>query len=171
MEENLLADAARSKRIGLRWSPRVRGVTAWLAWFGGLFLLWLVLVGTIQDTELVAGLFAAAIGATAAEVVRAQGLLQYRVEWRWLRRTPSHLARVVPEFFLVLATLVRRRRGAFRTLEFPTGGERTVDRGRRAWAGLAASLAPNRVVVDVDEETGLVLVHDLVPRAAPDEVV
>jgi multisubunit Na+/H+ antiporter MnhE subunit len=142
-----------------------------LAWFGGLFVLWLLLVGTIADTELTAGLIAAAIGATATEVVRSLGLLGFHVEWRWVNRTPKHLAAVIPDFFLVLATLVRPRRGAFRTLAFPTGGGRDIDRGRRAWAGLAASLAPNRVVVDVDEETGLVLVHDLVPRAAPDEVV
>jgi hypothetical protein len=149
----------------------VRRVIAWLAWFGGLLILWLLLVGTVADTELIAGLFAAAIGATAVEVVHAQGLLRYRVEWRWLKRTPSQVARVVPDFFLVLGTLARPRRGAFRTLEFPTGGERAVDRGRRAWAGFASSLAPNRLVVDVDPDTGRVLVHDLVPRAAPDEVV
>jgi len=149
----------------------VRRVSAWSAWLGGLLVLWLLLVGTIAHTELIAGLFAAAIGATAAEIVRSQGLLRYRVEWRWLRRTPAQVARVIPEFFLVLTTLIHPRRGAFRTLEFPTGGERAVDRGRRAWAGLAASLAPNRVVVDVDEDTGLVLVHDLVPRASADEVL
>jgi hypothetical protein len=171
MQENLLADDASTKHIGSRWSGRVRRVAAWLAWFAGLLILWLLLVGTSQDTERIAGLSAAAIGATAAEVVRSQGLLDFSVEWRWLRRTPRHLARVIPDFFLVLATLVRPRRGAFRTLAFPTGGERAVDHGRRAWAGYAASFAPNRLVVDVDPDAGVVLVHDLVPHAASDEVL
>jgi hypothetical protein len=149
----------------------VRRVIAWLTWFGGLLVLWLLLVGTVAGTETIAGLFAAAIGATAAQVVRSQGLLEYRVEWRWLRRTPRQVARVIPDFFLVLATLVRAPRGSFRTLEFPTGGERAVDHGRRAWAGYAASFAPNRLVVDVDPDAGMVLVHDLVPHAASDEVL
>ena len=146
-------------------------VASWLAWFGGLLILWLVLVGTIADTERIAGLFAAAIGATAAEVVRSLGQFEFRVEWRWLRRTPKQLAGVIPDFFVVLATLARPRRGAFRTVKFPSGGERAVDHGRRAWAGFAGSLGPNSLVVDVDPESGLALVHDLVPRAATDEVL
>jgi hypothetical protein len=149
----------------------VRRVTAWLAWFGGLFVLWLLLVGTVAGLELIAGLCAAAIGATAAEVVRSQGLLNFRVEARWLARGSRHVLRVVPDFFLVLAAIGRRPRGAFRTLEFPAGGHRAVDDGRRAWGALSGSLAPNRLVVDVDPETGEALVHDLVPGAAANELL
>lgn len=142
----------------------MRRVVAWLAWFGGLFVLWLLLVGTIQEVELIAGLAAAAIGSTAVEVVRSQGLLRYRVEWTWVKRGARQLLLVVPDFFRVLAALVSRPRGSFRTVAFPTGGERDVDRGRRAFAALAASLAPSRFVVDLDPETGEALVHDLLPR-------
>ena len=131
----------------------MRRLAAWLAWFGGLLVLWLLLVGTVQEVERIAGLAAAAVGATAAEVVRSQGLLRYRVEARWLRRGLLQLLRVVPDFIRVLA-------------------ERDVDRGRRAWATLAASLAPNRLVVDIDPETGEALVHDLLPDAAsPEQLV
>jgi hypothetical protein len=147
----------------------VRRLTAWLCWLAGLFALWLLLVGTVQDLELIAGLAAAAIGATAAEVVRAQGLLRYRIERRWLFRGTRQLLLVVPDFFRVLAALGRRPRGAFRTIPFPAGGERDVDRGRRAWATIAASFAPNRLVVDIDPETGEALVHDLLPHAAAAE--
>jgi hypothetical protein len=79
---------------------------------------------------------------------------------------------VVPDFIRVLAALPRRPTGAFRTVPFPAGGERDVDRGRRAWATLAASFAPNRLVVDVDAERGEALVHDLLPQAAsPEQLV
>ena len=142
-----------------------------LSWFVGLFVLWLGLVGTAQHVELIAGLVAAAVGATAAEIVRALGLLGFRVERSWLRQTRRPLLRVVPEFFLVLAALFRPRPGAFRTLEFPVGGERAVDAGRRAFAALVPSLAPNRLVVDVDPETGGAVVHDLVPGRAPEELL
>ena len=141
-------------------------LAAWLSWFAGLLVLWLALVGTVQDVERIAGLAAAAVGATAAEVVRSQGLLRYRVQARWLVPGLRQLLRVVPDFLLVLAALPRRPSGAFRTVPFPAGGERDVDRGRRAWATLTASLAPNRLVVDLDPDTGEALVHDLLPRAA-----
>ncbi len=143
----------------------MRRVAVWLAWFGGLFVLWLLLVGTIQDVEGIAGLVAAAIGATAAEVVRSHGLLRYHVERRWLRRGARQIVLVVPDFFRVLAALFSRPRGSFRTVPFPTGGERDIDRGRRALATLAASLGPSRIVVDLDPDTGEVLVHDLLPHA------
>jgi hypothetical protein len=149
----------------------MRRVGAWLAWFGGLFVLWLLLVGTVAYVELIAGVGAAAIGATGAEVVRSQGLLRFRVEWRWLRLAWRPLLRVIPEFFLVLFAIVRRPHGAFRTIEFPTGGERPVDAGRRAFGVVAASLAPNRLVVYVDEGDGGAVVHDLLPRSGPPELL
>ena len=138
-------------------------VAAWLSWFAGLLVLWLLFVGTVQDVERIAGLCAAAIGATAVEVVRSQGLLGFRIEWRWLRQTWKPVLRVVPEFLLLMAALLRRRRGSFRRLDFPAGGARNVDAGRRAFAVVAASFAPNRLVVDLDPEAGTALVHDLVP--------
>ena len=144
----------------------MRRVTAWLAWFAGLLLLWLAFVGAIQPQEVVAGVCAAAIGATAAEVVRSQGLLRFRVQWRWLREVWKPLLRVVPDFFVVIAALVRRPAGRMRRIEFPTGGARDVDAGRRAFVTVAASLAPNSLVIDVDTEQGIVLVHDLVPGSA-----
>jgi multisubunit Na+/H+ antiporter MnhE subunit len=113
-------------------------VAAWLSWFAALLVLWLVLVGTVQDVERIAGLCAAALGASA----------------------------VVPDFFVVLSALVRPTTGRFRTVEFPTGGTRDVDAGRRAFIAIAPSLAPNSLVVDADRESGEVLVHDLVPGAA-----
>ncbi|MFL5969817.1 MAG: hypothetical protein ACJ74L_09480 [Gaiellaceae bacterium] len=136
-------------------------IAAWLSWFAGLLVLWLLLVGTVQDVERIAGLCAAALGATAAEVVRSQGLLRYRVEWRWLRTTWRPLLRVVPDFVRLLVALVRRPHGRFRTQEFPTGGDRAVDAGRRAYVVVASSLAPNSLVVDADKDSGEVLMHEL----------
>lgn len=158
-------------RLGTSGFVPVRRVTVWLCWFGGLFVLWLLLVGNVQYAERIAGLAAAAIGATAVEVVRSQGLLRYRVERRWLWRGARQLLRVVPDFFHVLAVLPRRPRGAFRTVPFPAGGERDVDHGRRAWATLTASFAPSRLVIDLDRERGEALVHDLLPRAASEELL
>jgi multisubunit Na+/H+ antiporter MnhE subunit len=136
-------------------------VAAWLSWFACLLILWLLFVGTVQDVERIAGLCAAAVGATAAEVVRSQGLLRFRFEWRRLRSAWKPLLRVVPEFVRLLAALIRRPQGRFRTVEFPTGGERAVDAGRRAFVVVSSSLAPNSLVVDADQDSGELLVHEL----------
>ena len=149
----------------------MRRVTAWLSWFAVLLIAWLLFVGVAQDVENFAGLCAAAIGATASEVVRSQDLLRFRVQSRWLVPGLRQVLRVVPDFVRVIVALARPRGGAFRTLPFPAGGERDVDRGRRAWAALMASLAPNRLVVDFDPDSGEALVHDLVPGAASSSVL
>jgi hypothetical protein len=149
----------------------VARVAWWLAWFGTLFVLWLALVGVVQDVELIAGLCAAAIGATAAELVRAQGLLRYSVDRRWVLLLGKHLLRVVPDFVRLMVALPHRPRGSFRTLDFPVGGERRIDAGRRAFAVFAPSLAPNRLVVDTDAEAGGAVVHDLLPDSAPPQLL
>jgi len=149
----------------------VRRVAAWLCWFAGLLVVWLLFVGTVQDVERIAGLCAAAIAATAAEVVRSQGLLRFRVEWHWVRRLWKALLRVVPDFVRLMWALTRPSQGTFRELDFPAGGERAVDAGRRAFAVVAPSLAPNRLVVDLDPSTGKALVHDLIPDSASSELL
>lgn len=154
----------------------MRRAAPWLAWYGGLVLLWVLYVGSVSTIELVAGLCAAAVAATAAEVVRSQGLLRYRVQRRWLRRGLKHAVRVLPDFGVVMVVLGRAlagrgQSGAFRTFEFPGGGDRAVDAGRRAFAAVAASLAPNRYVVHVDEEEGYALVHDLDPDRGAKELM
>jgi hypothetical protein len=149
----------------------MRRLAAWLSWFAVLLVVWLVLVGVVQDVEIVAGLCAAAIGAAAVELVRSQDLLRYRVEAPWVWRGVRNMLQILPDYFAVLRVAFRPRRGAFRTLPIPAGGERAVDRGRRAWVALATSLSPNRLVIDIDPETGEALVHDLVPSSAPDEVL
>ena len=63
----------------LRW--RIKG---WLAWFVALNVLWLVFISAWVVEEEILGLFAAAIGATAAEAVREQGLTGFRMRARWL---------------------------------------------------------------------------------------
>lgn len=133
---------------------------SWLVWFAGLFALWLLLVGTIASPELVAGLLAAAIGATAAAVALHLGPLRQRLEARSLAVLWRPALRAFPEYFRVLGCLLNGRRGAFRTLELP-GGQRRTDAGRRALLVFAASIAPGRVVADIDTESGIVVVHDL----------
>jgi multisubunit Na+/H+ antiporter MnhE subunit len=154
----------------------MRAVMHWVAWLGVLLGLWLAFVGGTSWGEEVAGVVAGAIGATAAEVVRQQGLLRYRLTPSLLLFLPKQLWHVVRAFLLLELVLLRSlatRRipvGAFRVRAArDTGADDAAGRGLRAFAGWAGSLTPNTVVVDVDRAEGLLLEHHLLPeRAAQD---
>jgi multisubunit Na+/H+ antiporter MnhE subunit len=138
----------------------MRALVGWSCSFAALFVFWLLVVGTLTREEIIAGLIAAAIGAAAGQVAHVVGLPRVRIEWRHVRALSRALLRVVPEFGELMWSLLTRRGGVFRTIEYPVGGERRVDAGRRALIGYAASLSPGRVVIDVDQSEGTVLVHD-----------
>ena len=135
-----------------------------LAWVAGLELLWLVLVGTTQSTEVVAGLGAAVVGACFVEVLRTHGLLGFRLAPGIVVRAWRIPGQVVFDFALVswllLRALARRRRvrGEWVTIEFPTADG---PRGRfeRALTVALANETPNAIVVDVAE--GKALLHSL----------
>ena len=150
----------------------MRTALSWAAWFGPLFGLWVAFVGATSGAELVAGLAAAAVGATAAEVVRREGLLAYRPPGGIAPAFARQLWRTVRDFLLLVWLLVpalagRRSRGAFRTFEADTRGDSPSGRGWRGFTGWVGSIAPNTIVVDIDE--GTVLRHDLVPGRSPDD--
>jgi hypothetical protein len=146
----------------------VRRAVSLLAWFALLEALWAVLVGTRQGTELVAGLFAAALGAALAEVLRSLGLLAYDPDLRLLLRAwrlPFHVVfDVCVVTWVLMRSLAQRRRvrGEWSHDEFRTGSG-DAGRWRRAFGAAAGTTAPNAVVVDVDGERALV--HVLEPKA------
>ena len=62
-----------------------RRVRFWFAWYVPLVVLWLAFVDTFDAAEVALGLVAAAVAATAAELVRSQDLVRFRLDPRWLR--------------------------------------------------------------------------------------
>jgi hypothetical protein len=148
----------------------VRHVVAWLGWWLALFWLWLLLVGQWNREELAAAALAAAIAAGGAEFARSRTGFGARFPLGLLTDLPSALGMVVVDFGIVLwallASVARRRvvRGEFVSRE--PERESCVSRGAgpRAWTVLLASYSPNAYVVDVDPESRLVLLHDLIPN-------
>jgi multisubunit Na+/H+ antiporter MnhE subunit len=145
-----------------------RRIAIWLAWFVVLNVVWLALVATLNWQEEIAGVISAAIGATAAEAVQAQGLIQARLKLRWLAGLWMVPWRVVGETWLVFAILARaiarreRVRGRFVCELYPHPGEDPADEARRALYKIEASIAPNTYVVGYDDDTGAMLLHQLV---------
>src|SRR5436190_8196267 len=150
-------------------APVARALTAvvvWLGWWVGMLTLYFALVDTRQPPELFLGSIVAAAGATAAMAVRAARSLRGSLDPSLLRVVPAALWSLVTETGVVLGFLAgrlagRRRRGRFRTAPFRAGGDGPRDVARRAMTESLGSLGPNTIVIGVDPDRDLLLVHDL----------
>jgi multisubunit Na+/H+ antiporter MnhE subunit len=141
----------------------------WVAWYVPLVLLWLAFVDTFARQEVIAGLVAAAIAATVAELVRSQELIRFRLDPRWLRGLPGLPWQVLRDTWLLTVALWRHCtghpvRGVFRVVPFPSEARDNRSSARRTLVTVVASVAPNTVVVGVEGDEGELLVHQLVPQ-------
>jgi hypothetical protein len=135
-----------------------------LALAAGLYLL---LIDTVDLPELYAGCAAVALAMAAFEAARRQGVADASVApallhrgWRALAGVPIQIVFLCTE---AVAQLVspRAQRGQFRAVSFDAGADNARDAGRRALAEGLGSFAPNTIVVGVDPERDLLLVHQL----------
>jgi multisubunit Na+/H+ antiporter MnhE subunit len=141
----------------------------WIAWYVPMVVLWLAFVDTLAWEEVAAGLVAAAIAATAAELVRSQGLVRFHPDPRWLRSLPQLPWQVLRDTWLLAAALWRHStgrpvHGRFRVVPFPSEADDARSAARRAVVTAVCSVAPNTVVVGVEGAEGELLVHQLVPE-------
>jgi hypothetical protein len=124
----------------------------------------MLLVDTASVPELVAGAAAAALAAVGARLVWAQKLVRLRGGTGLLAALPRQFARVPVDLWLLARELLRalagaHRPGRFHALDFEGGAGPRAD-SRRAALELVGSLAPNTIVLGVDERR--VIVHQLV---------
>jgi len=135
-----------------------------------LAAFWLLLVDTVKEPELVAGAVAAALGASAMSAVRAQRFAAFRPRARWILEAIVVLPRAGADLGVLAGALVRRVvfrrdvRGGFRAAPFRHGGEGGEATARRVITKLVVSFTPNTYVLDIDGDSDVVLVHQLVPR-------
>src|SRR5919109_1073223 len=137
----------------------------WIAWFLPLVALWLAFVDTLATAEMVVGLVAAAVAATAAEVVRDQDLVRFRIRTSWLRDLYRLPGQVLADSRVLAVALWRRLtgrpvHGGFRALPFPVDRDDARSAGRRALVTGVVSLTPNAYVVGIEED-GVMLIHQL----------
>lgn len=155
----------RSSRTPPETRDRIAG---WLAWFAVLNVLWLVLISAWVPEEAILGLFAAAVGATAAEAVREQGLAGFRPRVRWLWRVRVLPWRAVRESGLVLRVLLwhvsgrAAARGRFRVVAVALPEDPDEQAAKRALLTAGESFAPNSYVLAIDNRKGVMLTHELV---------
>jgi len=131
---------------------------------GGLYLL---LIDTTSLPELYAGAAIALLSAAGLLAASEQERPEPAYRLSWLARSWSALARIPPDAARLTAELVmqlaapRTERGCLRAVPFAHHGDSGREIGRRAATELAGSLAPNTIVIGVDPETELLLVHQL----------
>jgi multisubunit Na+/H+ antiporter MnhE subunit len=143
---------------------------------GGFYLL---LIDTVQSPELYAGAGATLIAALAFEASREQGFAEAALPARGLARAWRVLIRLPVDIGLVAVAAItqlfrsgsgRGSRGQFRAVRFDAGGAEETDAGRRALAEALGSLTPNTIVVGVDPDSRLILVHQLERRGGREQL-
>jgi hypothetical protein len=151
-----------------RHTPRV--IARWRegsVWFVLLAGFYFALVTEHDWPEIATGVVAGALGAAAAVASGTAERGRYRPAWRWLAWLIPLPQQVCGDTGRLAALLVRRivgrpvGPGSMRELRLsqPEDGARAS--ALRALGGWAMSYAPGSYVVDIDADTGTVLLHDL----------
>ena len=143
--------------------------------FAGAF--YLLLIDTTSSPELYAGAAATLLAALVCALANRRGLRGVRP----LRVPVARLVKAVDQipgdiFWVSVAAVAqavspRRARGVLRAVPFAFGeADDGGDMARRALAEAIGSLAPNTIVIGVDEERNLILVHQLRRSGGRDRV-
>ncbi|MDQ6835346.1 MAG: Na+/H+ antiporter subunit E [Actinomycetota bacterium] len=136
---------------------------------------YLLLIDTTSLPELYAMAGVVLLAGLAFLASLQQGFTEASIRPRWLLRGYRPLLGVPRQIALVAveaaAQLIhpRRTRGRLRAIPF-AGGEGPHDIGRRALSEALGSLAPNTIVIGVDPERHLLLVHQLHRDGDADEL-
>jgi hypothetical protein len=141
---------------------------------GGAFYLLLIDTTSLPELYVLAGV-ALACGVAFA-VGREHEFVEARISLSWLVRVrrlalriPADVGVVCWEALVQLAA-PRPARGVFRAAAFGAVKAEPADTGRRALVESLGSVAPNTIVVGVDAERGLLLVHQLRRQGDPGQL-
>lgn len=132
---------------------------------GGGFYLLLIDTASLPELYALAGV---AVGcAIAFELAREQRFAESQIVplwllsgWRVIVKIPLDIAFLCWEAILQVVA-PRPARGTFRAAAFGATADTPQDTGRRALSEWLGSISPNTIVVGIDAERGLVLVHQL----------
>jgi multisubunit Na+/H+ antiporter MnhE subunit len=136
-------------------------------WWAVCVGIWLLTLSSISTAEVVTAVVASVPCAVLAVAARrgVEGSWLLRPRWaRWLLPLPvAVLGDAVRVLGLAAGVLVGRRipDGEVRSVDLPRDRPARLQAGRQAAAVLAVGAAPGTVVLDIDEDTGRMLVHAL----------
>jgi multisubunit Na+/H+ antiporter MnhE subunit len=135
------------------------------------FCLWLLLVNTTNIHELWMGAIASVFAAAAAEVVRAQPLADFRPKLWWVIQAWREPWYIVEGCASILWAFVKHffkpEQSVLREVVFDAGGSDPQSAGRRALAITYTTLPPNFVVLGIDLDRNVMLVHQVSETETP----
>ncbi|MDB5070822.1 MAG: hypothetical protein JWM87_1933 [Candidatus Eremiobacteraeota bacterium] len=148
-------------------------VTGWRGRAPAIIALWVacaaieaLLIGKIDPQETPVGVAIAALAAVGAVSALAVCGDRYAIRLSALLALPKLAASVVRDTFVVSGALVRVLLGhapedRLEEIPFDPGGDDARSAASRALTVASTSAAPTSIVVDVDVERGVLLVHRL----------
>jgi hypothetical protein len=149
--------------------PFPRRAGTWLVWWAVMMSLWIIVDDSLATDELLAGAGAAALAATLAEMAGYQAGTWVNLRSGWLVPALRLIPDLVRDTGIVLLalgrTLLTGRQPAseFREISAPFGDQTPRARTRRALLLAGRSVAPNTFALGLDQEDGVMVVHQLVP--------
>ena len=150
---------------------RPRHLSFWLIYFGASFCLWLLFVNTTKPHELWVAALASSLAASAAELVRSQPFAPFRPRVKWLLeawREPWYILEGCASiFWALLKHFVKPEPSVLREVVFEPGGADAASAARRALAITFTTVPPNFVVLDIDLQKQIMLVHQVSQSSTP----
>ncbi len=158
-----------ARRIGAGTGTGGDAISGWPRWWIALTATWLLLAGSLDAAEWLAGGLAAALLTIVVRALEARGLGRFRGRARWLKLLRWAAVRVPMDTLVVfhalaLRLLGRPRRSSFLAVPFDPGTDGPVGLARRAVVTGALSATPNTYVVAIDRKRKLLLLHRLEAR-------
>lgn len=147
-------------------------MTHLLVWWAALFLLWLLLAGSVGGGEALVGALFAFPCAVLATGLRKAEVIPFYPDHVWLKKGPRVVWGTFRDTWLLTVHLFRtlkrvEHEGKFIALERHWKKGDPEAARERAWITLGMSATPNTVVVGIDAEHGRILLHQLVSGEDP----
>lgn len=136
-------------------------------WWAALFLLWLLLAGSLDPSELMVGALFSFPCAVLAGGLRKAEVIPFYPDHVWLTKGPRVVLGTFQDTWLLTVHLFRSLRrveheGRFVALKRHWAPDDPDAARERAWITLGMSATPNTVVVGIDASRGRILLHQLV---------
>jgi hypothetical protein len=158
---------ARGKRPLFGTSYIVLVIIEYL-WF---FASWLLLVDATNHWEVLFGVVAAGLAVIGLELVRRHHLAKFRPRLRWLLeglRLPYYIIQGCAVIFWVLLKYpFSGEKSILKSVPFMSGGSDARSCARRALAIAYGTMPPNFVVLSVDLDKQVMLIHQVQPSGVP----
>ena len=142
-----------------------------LLYFVTSFCLWLLFVNTTSKHELWLAAAASLITAFAAEIVRGQPFAGFRPRLRWLLeawREPWYILEgCATIFWAFLKHFFNPDPSVLREVVFDPGGSDPAAAARRALAITYTTVPPNFIVLGIDFDKRVMLVHQVSESKTP----